>query len=105
MSGLQVLLTLRHQTFSYSLIQSVNIFLSHLEYFIHASPLHRLGEIHFTNSCVFLFALFSKVVVENDCTVISPSQKVQVTVKTVPNYCGITWTGTYEAPSKNTVHL
>ncbi|XP_070785280.1 interleukin-17 receptor E-like protein [Enoplosus armatus] len=39
-----------------------------------------------------------QVEVENDCTDISPSQQVQVTVKTVPSYCGITWTGTYEAP-------
>ncbi|XP_044042331.1 putative interleukin-17 receptor E-like [Siniperca chuatsi] len=36
--------------------------------------------------------------VENDCTDISPSQQVQITVKTVPSYCGITWTSTYEAP-------
>ncbi|KAI3366439.1 hypothetical protein L3Q82_000581 [Scortum barcoo] len=39
------------------------------------------------------------VVVENDCTEISPSQKVQITVKTVPSYCGVTWKGTYEAPA------
>ncbi|XP_070848365.1 interleukin-17 receptor E-like protein isoform X1 [Chaetodon trifascialis] len=39
-----------------------------------------------------------QVEVENDCTVVSPSQQVKVTVKTVPSYCGITWTGTYEAP-------
>ncbi|TDG96771.1 hypothetical protein EPR50_G00232480 [Perca flavescens] len=39
-----------------------------------------------------------QVEVENDCTDISPSQHVQVTVKTVPSYCGVTWTRTYEAP-------
>lgn len=39
-----------------------------------------------------------QVVVENDCTVVSPGQKVMVTVKTVLSYCGIAWTGTYEAP-------
>ncbi|XP_051247838.1 putative interleukin-17 receptor E-like isoform X2 [Dicentrarchus labrax] len=39
-----------------------------------------------------------QVEVENDCTDISPSQQVKVTVKTLPSYCGITWTGTYEAP-------
>ncbi|XP_019947745.2 interleukin-17 receptor E-like protein [Paralichthys olivaceus] len=40
-----------------------------------------------------------QVEVENDCTVVSPNQKVQVMVKTVPSYCGITWTGTYNAPA------
>ncbi|XP_037317341.2 putative interleukin-17 receptor E-like [Pungitius pungitius] len=39
-----------------------------------------------------------KVEVENDCTDISPRQRVQVTVETVPSYCDVTWTGTYEAP-------
>ncbi|XP_068572858.1 interleukin-17 receptor E-like protein [Cebidichthys violaceus] len=39
-----------------------------------------------------------QVEVENDCTDVSPSQHVQVTVKTVPSYCGVTWTGTYDAP-------
>nr|XP_046235075.1 putative interleukin-17 receptor E-like [Scatophagus argus] len=39
-----------------------------------------------------------QVEVENDCTDISPSQHVKVTVKTVPSYCGVTWTGTFEAP-------
>ncbi|XP_033987368.1 putative interleukin-17 receptor E-like [Trematomus bernacchii] len=39
-----------------------------------------------------------KVEVENNCFDISPSQHVQVTVKTVPSYCGVTWTSTYEAP-------
>ncbi|KAA8580037.1 putative interleukin-17 receptor E-like [Etheostoma spectabile] len=39
-----------------------------------------------------------QVIVENDCTDISPSQYVQVTVKTVPNYCDVTWKGTYDAP-------
>ncbi|XP_071358359.1 interleukin-17 receptor E-like protein [Trachinotus anak] len=39
-----------------------------------------------------------QVEVENDCTEVSPSQQVQVIVKTQPSYCGISWTGTYEAP-------
>ncbi|XP_037615755.1 putative interleukin-17 receptor E-like isoform X1 [Sebastes umbrosus] len=39
-----------------------------------------------------------QVEVENDCADISASQHVQVTVKTVPSYCGVTWTGTYDAP-------
>ncbi|XP_026217591.1 putative interleukin-17 receptor E-like isoform X2 [Anabas testudineus] len=39
-----------------------------------------------------------QVEVENDCTDVSPNQQVQVMVKTVPNYCGITWTGAYDAP-------
>ncbi|XP_070710054.1 interleukin-17 receptor E-like protein [Pempheris klunzingeri] len=39
-----------------------------------------------------------KVEVDNDCTDISPSQQVKITVKTVPSYCNVTWTGTYEAP-------
>ncbi|XP_078137494.1 interleukin-17 receptor E-like protein isoform X2 [Sander vitreus] len=39
-----------------------------------------------------------QVEVENDCTNVSPSQHVQVTVKTVPSYCGVTWKGTYDAP-------
>nr|XP_040030283.1 putative interleukin-17 receptor E-like [Gasterosteus aculeatus aculeatus] len=40
-----------------------------------------------------------KVEVENDCTVIPPRERVQVTVETVPSYCGVTWTGTYDAPA------
>lgn len=40
-----------------------------------------------------------QVEVENDCTDISPRQRVHVTVKTVPSYCGVTWTGTYDAPN------
>lgn len=39
--------------------------------------------------------------VENDCTDISVGQHVEVTVKTVPLYCGIMWTGAYEAPGEN----
>lgn len=39
-----------------------------------------------------------QVEVENDCTVVFPSQHVKVTVKTVPSYCGVTWTGSYKAP-------
>ncbi|KAM8910013.1 interleukin-17 receptor E-like protein isoform 3-T4 [Spinachia spinachia] len=38
------------------------------------------------------------VEVENDCTDISPRQRVHVTVKTLPSYCEVTWTGTYDAP-------
>lgn len=40
-----------------------------------------------------------QVEVENDCTDIYVGQQVKVTVKTVPSYCGITWTSSYEAPS------
>ncbi|XP_034434294.1 putative interleukin-17 receptor E-like [Hippoglossus hippoglossus] len=40
-----------------------------------------------------------QVEVENDCTSVSPNQRVQVVVKTLPSYCGITWTGTYNAPA------
>ncbi|XP_068442981.1 interleukin-17 receptor E-like protein [Clinocottus analis] len=39
-----------------------------------------------------------QVEVENDCTDISPGQRMQVTVKTIPSYCGVTWTGSYGAP-------
>ncbi|KAE8281482.1 hypothetical protein D5F01_LYC20469 [Larimichthys crocea] len=39
-----------------------------------------------------------QVEVENDCADISVSQRSQVIVKTVPNYCGVTWTDTYQAP-------
>ncbi|KAK2858837.1 hypothetical protein Q5P01_003457 [Channa striata] len=39
-----------------------------------------------------------QVHVENDCTDISPNQQVHITMKTVPNYCDITWKGTYDAP-------
>ncbi|KAK2883194.1 hypothetical protein Q8A73_022127 [Channa argus] len=39
-----------------------------------------------------------QVHVENDCTDVSPNQQVQVTVKTLPDYCDITWKGTYDAP-------
>ncbi|XP_014909842.1 putative interleukin-17 receptor E-like [Poecilia latipinna] len=38
------------------------------------------------------------VTVENDYTEVSPSQHLQVTVKTVPSYCGITWTSKYHTP-------
>ncbi|TKS90966.1 putative interleukin-17 receptor E-like [Collichthys lucidus] len=40
-----------------------------------------------------------QVEVENDCTDISVSQRSQVIVKTVPNYCGVIWTDTYQAPA------
>ncbi|XP_023121651.2 putative interleukin-17 receptor E-like isoform X1 [Amphiprion ocellaris] len=39
-----------------------------------------------------------QVEVENDCTQVFPNQQVQVTVETVPNYCGLTWTSSYQAP-------
>lgn len=39
-----------------------------------------------------------QVEVENDCTQVFPSQQVQVTVRTLPDYCGLTWTSTYQAP-------
>lgn len=38
------------------------------------------------------------VEVDSDCTKIALGQRVAVTVKTVPSYCGIDWRGTYEAP-------
>lgn len=50
-------------------------------------------------ACVCYISL--KVGVENDCTNVAPGQRVAVTLKTVPGYCGITWKGTYEAPGKN----
>ncbi|KAG7240670.1 hypothetical protein INR49_026559, partial [Caranx melampygus] len=39
-----------------------------------------------------------QVEVVNDCTKVSPSQQLQVIVKTVPSYCDVSWTSTYEAP-------
>uniref|UniRef100_A0A8C6KF63 Interleukin-17 receptor C/E N-terminal domain-containing protein n=1 Tax=Nothobranchius furzeri TaxID=105023 RepID=A0A8C6KF63_NOTFU len=36
--------------------------------------------------------------VENDCTEVSPNQQLQVTVKTIPDYCNISWTTTYLTP-------
>ncbi|KAM3587341.1 uncharacterized protein V6R79_002591 [Siganus canaliculatus] len=39
-----------------------------------------------------------QVELENDCTTVFPSQRVSVTVETVPSVCGLTWTGIYEAP-------
>ncbi|XP_040885643.1 putative interleukin-17 receptor E-like isoform X2 [Toxotes jaculatrix] len=39
-----------------------------------------------------------QVEVENDCTDVSPNQQVQVMLKTIPSYCGLTWSGTYNAP-------
>ncbi|XP_041637027.1 putative interleukin-17 receptor E-like [Cheilinus undulatus] len=42
-----------------------------------------------------------QVEVENDCTEVSLSQHVKVTVKTMPSFCGISWTGAYRAPECN----
>nr|XP_020456910.1 putative interleukin-17 receptor E-like isoform X2 [Monopterus albus] len=60
------------------------------------------------NCRVFSFKKRSKermsglqVEVEDDCTDISPNQHVQVMVKTVPVYCGLTWSVTYNAPGCN----
>ncbi|XP_074554661.1 interleukin-17 receptor E-like protein [Halichoeres trimaculatus] len=39
-----------------------------------------------------------QVEVENNCVEISAGQHVRVTIKTMPSYCGITWTGTHAAP-------
>ncbi|KAM9846042.1 interleukin-17 receptor E-like protein isoform 2-T2 [Aulostomus maculatus] len=39
-----------------------------------------------------------QVQVENDCSSVSPKQQVQVTIKSFPNYCGVMWSGTYDAP-------
>ncbi|XP_054911627.1 putative interleukin-17 receptor E-like [Poeciliopsis prolifica] len=38
------------------------------------------------------------VTVENDYTEVSPNQHLQVIVKTVPSYCGITWVSNYRTP-------
>ncbi|XP_024863518.1 putative interleukin-17 receptor E-like isoform X2 [Kryptolebias marmoratus] len=38
------------------------------------------------------------VTVENGCTEVSPNQQVEVTVKTVPSYCGLSWTSSYSTP-------
>uniref|UniRef100_A0A3Q2CB49 Interleukin 17 receptor E like n=1 Tax=Cyprinodon variegatus TaxID=28743 RepID=A0A3Q2CB49_CYPVA len=38
------------------------------------------------------------VTVENDYTEVSPNQQLEVTVKTVPSYCGITWSSKYHTP-------
>lgn len=48
--------------------------------------------------CAFILL---KVEVDSDCTKIALGQRVAVTVKTVPSYCGIDWRGTYEAPGKS----
>ncbi|MEQ2277049.1 hypothetical protein XENORESO_018574 [Xenotaenia resolanae] len=38
------------------------------------------------------------VTVDNDFTEVSPNQQLQVIVKTVPSYCGITWASKYHTP-------
>ncbi|XP_041832864.1 putative interleukin-17 receptor E-like [Melanotaenia boesemani] len=38
------------------------------------------------------------VTVENDCTEVAPNQRMQITVRTIPSYCGITMAGTYNTP-------
>lgn len=40
-----------------------------------------------------------RVEVENDCAVVSPDQRVRVTVATVPNYCGVGFSGAHEVPA------
>uniref|UniRef100_A0A1A8C373 Interleukin 17 receptor E n=1 Tax=Nothobranchius kadleci TaxID=1051664 RepID=A0A1A8C373_NOTKA len=45
------------------------------------------------------------VTVENDCTEVSPNQQLQVTVKTIPDYCNISWTTTYLTPECNSEDL
>ncbi|KAM4711755.1 interleukin-17 receptor E-like protein [Anableps anableps] len=54
--------------------------------------------IHFTKASRRLMSGLP-VTVENDYTEVSPSQQLQVTVKTVPSYCGITWTSKYHTPA------
>lgn len=39
-----------------------------------------------------------EVEVVNNCTIVSPSQQMRVTVETVPRYCGVTRTDSYQAP-------
>ncbi|XP_062300203.1 putative interleukin-17 receptor E-like [Scomber scombrus] len=46
-----------------------------------------------------------QVEVEDDCTDIAPNQQVQIILKTFPDYCDITWTGTYDAPKCNNEDL
>uniref|UniRef100_A0A3Q4N9I3 Interleukin-17 receptor C/E N-terminal domain-containing protein n=1 Tax=Neolamprologus brichardi TaxID=32507 RepID=A0A3Q4N9I3_NEOBR len=53
-------------------------------------------------ACVLLPASFLQVEIENNCTEVSPNQQVQVTVTTVPSYCGMTWTSTYHTPGRIT---
>ncbi|XP_045927724.1 putative interleukin-17 receptor E-like [Micropterus dolomieu] len=77
----------------------------HLTEFTHGVSICTVTAGMMANCQIFSFTRASRermsglqVEVENDCTNISPSQQVQVTLKTVPSYCGVTWTGTYEAP-------
>ncbi|XP_008280058.1 putative interleukin-17 receptor E-like [Stegastes partitus] len=77
----------------------------HLADSIHGVSVCTVASGMMTNCQIFSFTKASRakmsglqVEVENDCTDISPNQQVQVTVKTVPSYCGLTWTGTYKAP-------
>ncbi|KAM4614606.1 interleukin-17 receptor E-like protein [Polymixia lowei] len=46
-----------------------------------------------------------QVKVESDCFDVFPGQEVRVTLKTLPYYCGITWTSTYQVPACNTGEL
>lgn len=39
-----------------------------------------------------------KVEAENNCMEMTPGQHVRVTIKTMPDFCGVTWTGTHSAP-------
>uniref|UniRef100_A0A3Q0RL92 Interleukin-17 receptor C/E N-terminal domain-containing protein n=1 Tax=Amphilophus citrinellus TaxID=61819 RepID=A0A3Q0RL92_AMPCI len=59
----------------------------------------------YVTGCVSLPASFLKVEIESNCTEVSPNQPVQVTVKTIPSYCGITWTGSYITPGRITYTL
>lgn len=56
------------------------------------------GRLPDNSLCAFILL---KVEVDSDCTKVALGQRVAVTVKTVPSYCGIDWRGTYEAPGKN----
>ncbi|CAN9508282.1 unnamed protein product [Ophioblennius macclurei] len=46
-----------------------------------------------------------KVEVMNDCALVSPSQHVRVTVETVPNYCGMSRSKSYQAPDCSSEEL
>lgn len=63
---------------------------------IHSS----ITEAWLPNNSLCSFNLL-KVEVDSDCIKVALGQRVTVTIKTVPRYCGIAWQGTYEAPGTN----
>ncbi|KAK5849218.1 hypothetical protein PBY51_008875 [Eleginops maclovinus] len=77
----------------------------HLTESIHGVSMCTFTGGRMSNCQMFTFTQASRakmtgrqVEIDNNCFPISPSESVQVTVKTVPSYCGLTWTGTYDAP-------